>query len=60
MNIDIIFELTGSNSVRKELRHKLMHRKNFHTVVAPETMAVLICLMLTDKDLPDVHTHKGY
>jgi predicted dinucleotide-utilizing enzyme len=58
--IDIIFELTGQYEVRQELRHKLMDIKNYHTVIAPETIAILICLMFTDKDLPDVHAHKGY
>ncbi len=59
-NVDIIFELTGQYEVRQELRHKLMDNKNFHSVIAPETIAFLICLMLTNKEMPDVHLHKGY
>ncbi len=58
--IDVIFELTGQYEVRQELRHKLMDNKNFHSVIAPETIAILICIMLTGKSMPDVHLHKGY
>ena len=60
-NVDIIFELTGQYEVRQELRHKLMDNKNFHhSMIAPETIAVPICLMLTNKEIPDMHLHKGY
>lgn len=58
--VDIIFELTGKYEVRQEVRHKLMDIKNYHTVIAPETIATLICMMFTDKKLPNVHAHKGY
>ena len=58
--IDIIFELTGEFEVRKLLRNILRDTKNDHTVIATETIGTLICLVLTDKSLPDVHNHKGY
>jgi predicted dinucleotide-utilizing enzyme len=59
-SVDIIFELTGKPELRQSLRNLLEAKKNHHTIVASETIASLICLMLTDKDLPDVHAHKGY
>ena len=40
--IDVIFELTGIPEVRKELREKLHDTRNYHTVVASETIARLI------------------
>ncbi len=58
--IDIIFELTGSAEVRTELRNLLRDNKNSHTVIATETIAALISLLLTEESLPDVHQHKGY
>ena len=58
--IDIIFELTGNVEIRRQLRNLLREKNNNHTVIAPETVAILICLLLTDKTLPDVHEHKGY
>lgn len=58
--VDIIFECTGDDFVRKNLRSLLMAKNNLHTIIATETIASLICLMLTDKELPDFHKHKGY
>jgi predicted dinucleotide-utilizing enzyme len=59
-SVDLIFELTGNAQVRQSLREILNARKNRHTVVATETIASMICLMLTDKELPSVHDHVGY
>lgn len=50
--IDVLFDLTGIPSVRRELREKLMERKNDHTVIASETIARLIWALTTDDDLP--------
>jgi len=59
--IDAIFELTGIQSVRKELRDKLMSSGNTHTVVASETIANIIGILISDSDLPVVNGHKaGY
>lgn len=58
--VDIIFELTGNMDVRRELRNMLAVSKNRHTVIATETLAIMICSLLTDKELPDVHSHTGY
>lgn len=46
--IDVIFELTGSQAVRKELREKLHNTRNYHTVVASETIAKLIWPLIDD------------
>ena len=46
--IDVIFDLTGSQVVRKELREKLHSTRNYHTVVASETIARLIWPLIDD------------
>lgn len=58
--IDLIFELTGNSEVRRQMRNLLKEKNNNHTVIATETVAILICLMLSDKELPGVHEHIGY
>ncbi|HZW26596.1 MAG TPA: hypothetical protein VFF26_14050 [Gallionella sp.] len=59
--IDILFDLTGSAAVRKELREKLMASGNRHTVIATESVALLIWALVTDgENLPDVHGKTGY
>lgn len=50
--VDILFDLTGLPSVRREIREKLMAQDNHHTVVASETIARLICSLMTEDDLP--------
>ena len=40
--IDIIFDLTGNNRLRQELRLKLLESKNKHTVIATEVFASLL------------------
>ncbi len=59
--IDILFDLTGSATVRKELREKLMTSGNRNTVIATESVALLIWALISDgHHLPDVHTRTGY
>lgn len=59
--VDVIFDLTGSAEVRKELREKLHSSGNRHTVIAPESIARMVwALMADDKILPDAHGKKGY
>jgi len=58
--VDIIFELTDNIEFRQQLRNMLKESKNYNTVIAVETIAVLICLMLTNKSMPNVHKHTGY
>ncbi|OGS85811.1 MAG: homoserine dehydrogenase [Gallionellales bacterium GWA2_59_43] len=60
-DIDILFDLTGSAAVRQELREKLMASENRHTVIATESVALLIWALITDgENLPDVHGKTGY
>ncbi|HSV30191.1 MAG TPA: homoserine dehydrogenase, partial [Candidatus Omnitrophota bacterium] len=40
--VDVVFDLTGSPSVRKWLREKMQETGNRHTIIAPETMARLL------------------
>jgi predicted dinucleotide-utilizing enzyme len=59
--IDIIFELTGIADVRKELREKLLAVNNGHTVIASETIARLIEVLITDAEPPLIDGRKtGY
>ena len=59
--IDIIFELTGIQGVRKELREKLMAENNNHTVIASESIARLISALIADSEIPVIDGHKtGY
>lgn len=60
VDIDIIFDLTGSRDVRRALREGLAASANLHTVVAPETVSRLIWSLITDRKLPQVHGHAGY
>ncbi len=58
--VDIIFDLTGSSTVRKALREAMAAAGNTHTVIAPESFAYLLWTLTTNKPMPDVHKNKGY
>lgn len=59
--IDVIFELTGLPSVRKELREKLTAASNRHTVIASETIVRVIWALISDAALPVIEGRKtGY
>jgi len=59
--IDVIFELTGLASVRKELREKFTLTNNKHTVIASETIARVIWALISDEALPVIEGRKtGY
>ena len=59
--IDIIFDLTGIFSVRKELREKLQASNNQHTVIAPETIVHLVWSLISEEALPVIEGRKtGY
>jgi glyceraldehyde-3-phosphate dehydrogenase/erythrose-4-phosphate dehydrogenase len=59
--IDIVFDLTGIVSVRKELREKLHASNNNHTIIASETIVRMIWSMISDKALPVIEGRKkGY
>lgn len=60
-NIDIIFDLTGNQEVRKELRNKLVASGNDHTIIASETIARLIWSLISTEELPCIEGRKtGY
>lgn len=60
-NIDILFDLTGLPAVRQELREKLMASGNRHTVIATESVASLIWVLISEgENLPNVHVKTGY
>jgi predicted dinucleotide-utilizing enzyme len=60
-NIDILFDLTGLPAVRQELRDKLMASGNRHTVIATESVASLIWVLIAEgENLPNVHVKTGY
>lgn len=59
--LDIIFDLTGNQTVRNELRSKLVSSKNNHTIIASETIARLIWALISEKILPTIEGRKtGY
>ncbi|MEO6976356.1 MAG: hypothetical protein ABI144_10885 [Gallionella sp.] len=59
--IDIIFDLTGIQNVRNELRSKLLESNNNHTIIASETIARLIWSLISQKELPAIAGRKtGY
>jgi len=60
-SIDILFDLTGAAVVRKELREKLMATGNRHTVIATESVASLIWMLIAEGEtMPNVHGKTGY
>ncbi|MFA6921200.1 MAG: hypothetical protein WC216_05105 [Gallionella sp.] len=59
--IDIIFDLTGIQDVRTELRNKLVAANNNHTIIASETIARLIWSLIAEHELPKIAGRKtGY
>ena len=60
-SVDIIFDLTGIADVRKELREKLFDSNNFHTVIAPESIAHFLWSIMSDAAMPVIEGRKtGY
>jgi predicted dinucleotide-utilizing enzyme len=51
-SVDVLFDLTGIPTVRREIREKLMAQANHHTVIASETIARLIWVMTNEEELP--------
>lgn len=58
--VDVIFDLTGNPEVRKDLRAKMQATGNRHTIVAPETMARMLWAVISDEQLGEGHTSRGY
>lgn len=60
-DLDILFDFTGSEKVRRDLRSELVSRSNRRIVIAPESFAHLVWNVLRRQDnLPEVHDHHGY
>ena len=59
-NVDVIFDLTGNEGVRKELREKLHASGNRHTVIAPQTVARMLWAIMADEKVMPSHGKDGY
>lgn len=53
--IDIIMDVTGSHSVRDQLRHYMQESENHHTVIMHEMIAVLLMSLAHGKLVPFKH-----
>ncbi|MDX8393805.1 MAG: hypothetical protein R8K21_04380 [Mariprofundales bacterium] len=51
--VDVIFDFTGSRSIRKVMRQMLEQTQNTHSVIASDSISKIIWSLLTDKSLPD-------
>lgn len=59
--IDVVFDLTGSKTVRRMLRDGLGKSGNRHTVVVPETVSHMVWGLMTNQALPNPDDHyAGY
>jgi predicted dinucleotide-utilizing enzyme len=59
--LNILFDLTGNEAVRKEIRDKLRASGNYHTIVATDNIARMIwALIASGAELPSTHTSSGY
>lgn len=58
--VDVIFDLTGSPSLRRTMREKMIETGNKHTIIAPETMARLLWAVVTDEVLAGDGHVRGY
>ena len=60
-DLDILFDLTGEDAVRQELREKLRAAENHHTIVATENIARMVwALIASGAELPSTHDYAGY
>ncbi|MCK5876057.1 MAG: NAD(P)-binding domain-containing protein [Candidatus Marithrix sp.] len=60
-NIEIIFDLTGDEKIRKTLRDKLASIDNYYTIIAPENIARVVWAVMGNQiAFPDFHDEKGY
>lgn len=59
--LDILFDLTGEETVRQELREKLRAADNHHTIVATENIARMVwALIASGAELPISNANAGY
>lgn len=60
-DLDILFDLTGDDQVRQELRDKLQATGNRHTIVAAENIARMVwALIASGAELPMARANAGY
>jgi predicted dehydrogenase len=60
-DLDILFDLTGDDQVRQELRDKLQATGNRHTIVAAENIARMVwALIASGAELPVPRANAGY
>ncbi len=60
-NLNILFDLTGEETVRHEIRDKLKASGNNHTIVATDNIARMIwALIASGAELPSTHISSGY
>lgn len=60
-DLDILFDLTGEETVRQELREKLRAAENHHTIVATENIARMVwALIASGAELPMPSSNAGY
>ncbi|MGB8408887.1 MAG: hypothetical protein WCE58_03125 [Gallionella sp.] len=60
-DLDILFDLTGQDKVRQELREKLCAAENHHTIVATENIARMVwALIASGAELPFPKSNAGY
>lgn len=52
--IDVVFDLTGIPTVRRDLRERFARSHNLHTVIASESIMRVIWSLITDEALPDI------
>lgn len=58
--VDIIFDLTGNEELRKSLRVRLQETNNRHTVLAPEVFAQLLWSFFGEKTILPQSAKTGY
>lgn len=59
-SLDIIFELSGDQGLRAELRKTLFASNNRHTVIAPASVARLIWTLIDEGEPPAGLQKSGY
>lgn len=59
--LNILFDLTGEEEVRHEIRDKLKATGNHHTIVATDNIARMIwALIASGAEMPSTHSYDGY
>ena len=60
-DLDILFDLTGDDKVRQDIRDRLQAAGNRHTIVATENIARMVwSLIASGAELPSLGSNAGY